>query len=522
MSATSAIYHLHFRHVSRSTSSATASLAYMIGQPLKSAYDGEVKRPGIKRAHRVLKSAIMLPDTAPADWQDKDFEFIAAQVELAEKRKNARPAASMDVALPRGMSWEEREQIVREFISKNFNSHGYIACYALHQDANDNNPHAHIWISERRLGAKGWLPKFKSEYVLDANGNRIPVIDPATGKQKIGARNRRVWKKRDVDQNLLSKKEFLINLRTSWADCLNAHLEPSMQVSEKSNRAQGKEEAPTQHEGWKAREMGEFLSDRVSDNVEVKLLNERHHELKKDIRQLVKIQLQQKIIKPITQLIHKLKDQLQQIWSGEKEPTPVVGLRSSLKLAREKWEDLQQAGGFHKRRAQREFESAWANFYQQIPSTVPDYVRMQIPENPDGFTRWYWLETTLTESVKSSVAKPLQKQLEAAEKQQKNPTVDEQELNKTVARLDVDNPIWQVKTANGELAWTSKRLEEMLAQRRRQYAPQPAPEPVEPMPTLGKAGISQLIQQRLQQAQQAPQTQPQQPQQPIRRRHIRR
>lgn len=547
MGASSAIYHLHYRNVSRTTSSATASLAYMIGQPLKSVYDGEVKRPGIKRAHRVLKSEIMLPDTAPAEWQSKGFEFIAAKVELAEKAKNAQPAASMDVALPRGMSWEEREQIVREFIAKNFTENNYIACYALHDDGIDQNPHAHIWIGKRQLGAKGFLPKFKSEYALDENGNKIPVIDPKTGKQKIGARNQKQWKRIKVSRSMFDEQDFIPRLRASWADTLNAHLAPEMHVSEKSNRAQGKSESPTIHDGWEAEQMG-TRSERVRENLEIKQENHeiqsdraQLRELDKKIHHLVLLQIRKRLIAPIVRVMDSLKLQIEEIRSGKNESLTAADLRASLNRARHSFDELQQASFFHRLSAQREFESAWRDLYQQIPSTLNPLVRAQIPVQPplsfDDFDRWEWLEATLLEQVKTDQIQPLQQQWEAQRDKALTYPVDKNLVASKVALLDVENPLQRIKDRFGRVLIVSKRLLEIITGKRSQPVSEPVqamPEPVqkpiqqpsepdsEPMPVLGKAGINSLIQQRLQQAQQAEQKPPQQPQQTIKRRHIRR
>lgn len=504
MSASSAIYHLHFRHVARPASSATASLAYMVGQALRSVYDHEVKRPGIKRAHRVLKSEIMLPDTAPSEWEGQGFEFIAAQVEMAEKAKNARPAATLDVALPRGMSWTERETIVREFIAKNFTAHGYVAAYALHQDKDDHNPHAHIWVSERRLGKKGWLSKTKSEYALDENGNRIPVIDPTTGKQKLGARNQKQWKRVKVSQNLLSEKRFLLAMRKSWADCLNAHLQPELQVSEKSLKAQGKTESPTIHEGYAAREMEKrspLSSERVAFNIETRMWNEqivsRLKELTSEIRDLVRSQLRAKLVEPVMQQVAALRENL--FWlQREKNLPQAVSMREKITLAREKYFAYQQAGVFSKRRAFKEFDQAWGLMYQALPMEVKQEILLEAPRE---FTRWDWLEKQATSAIKTAQIKAVESEITDQQKIAAQMQVPEVQVTQAVENLDQVNPIYE--RASG---WSSYRLDEMTAVR-----------PQEPV-SLGKQGIRELIQERLRQQQERSQ----QPQKPAYRPQLRR
>lgn len=498
MSASSAIYHLHFRHVARPASSATASLAYMVGQALRSVYDHEVKRPGIKRAHRVLKSEIMLPNTAPKEWEGQGFEFIAAQVEMAEKAKNARPAATLDVALPRGMNWEEREEIVREFISVNFTAHGYVAAYALHQDKDDHNPHAHIWVSERRLGQKGWLSKTKSVYALDENGQRIPIIDKKTGKQKLGARNQKQWKRVKVSQNLLSEKSFLLAMRKSWADCLNAHLQPELQVSEKSLKAQGKTQPPTIHEGYAAREMEKrspLSSERVAFNVETRMWNEqivsRLKQLTSEIRDLVRSQLRAKLVEPVMQQITALNEKLGWLKRDQNLP-PVVSMREKIAHAREKYFAYQQAGMFSQRRAFKEFDQAWGSMYQALPIGVKQELLLEAPRD---FTRWDWLEKTASQAVKNAEIASLEGEITDQQEIADQLQVPEGDVTEAVAQLDQVNPIYE---RDGQ--WSSSRLDEMNA----------AVRPQKKTVSLGKQGIRELIQERLRQAQ----DQPQQPQKP--------
>lgn len=44
------------------------------------------------------------------------------------------------------------------------------------------------------------------EYVLDERGERVPLIDPETGRQKTDKRGRRQWKRTSVSLNPLDRK----------------------------------------------------------------------------------------------------------------------------------------------------------------------------------------------------------------------------------------------------------------------------------------------------------------------------
>ncbi|ROV51508.1 mobilization protein MobA, partial [Bifidobacterium bifidum] len=170
------------------------------------------------RKERVLRVGTLLPEGAPAEFADPAVLFNA--VELHETGRTARPAKKIVVALPREFTPRQRVQALEEYIRENLNADGYAATYAIHEDREGNNPHAHILVANRRIDPKTgrWAAKSRSEFALDANGRRIPVIDPDTGRQKIGARNRKVWKRVNVSNNPLDSKEFLERLRREWAD----------------------------------------------------------------------------------------------------------------------------------------------------------------------------------------------------------------------------------------------------------------------------------------------------------------
>ncbi|KAA5096356.1 MobA/MobL family protein, partial [Bifidobacterium longum] len=189
-----AIYSLHVSNVSRAAgSSAVASCSYITSRRMRDERTGEAFN-GFGRRERVEHVCTMLPEGAPGEYLDPERLFNA--VEMAEKRSDARPAKKIMVALPREFDARERFRALEDFISWNITANGYACTYAIHTDKDGRNPHAHILVANRRIDPKTgrWAAKSRSEFALDANGRRIPVIDPDTGRQKIGARNRKVWK----------------------------------------------------------------------------------------------------------------------------------------------------------------------------------------------------------------------------------------------------------------------------------------------------------------------------------------
>jgi len=156
---------------------------------------------GYGRRERVEHVGTMLPHGAPSEYADPECLFHA--IEAVERRMDARPAKKIMVALPREFDEAYRIRAVEDFIAVNLAAKGYAATYAIHTDKAGNNPHAHILVANRRIDPKTgkWAAKRRTEYALDQNGERIPVIDPATGEQKTGAKNRKVWKCVDVSNN---------------------------------------------------------------------------------------------------------------------------------------------------------------------------------------------------------------------------------------------------------------------------------------------------------------------------------
>lgn len=240
-----AIYSLHVSNVSRAAgSSAVASCSYITSRRMRDERTGEAFN-GFGRRERVEHVCTMLPEGAPGEYLDPERLFNA--VEMAEKRSDARPAKKIMVALPREFDARERFRALEDFISWNITANGYACTYAIHTDKDGRNPHAHILVANRRIDPKTgrWAAKSRSEFALDANGRRIPVIDPDTGRQKIGARNRKVWKRVNVSNNPLDSKEFLERLRREWADSCNALLPGYAVIDHRSFKARGIERIPT-------------------------------------------------------------------------------------------------------------------------------------------------------------------------------------------------------------------------------------------------------------------------------------
>lgn len=270
-----AIYHLSVSNVSRASGSkATATLSYITGKRVHDERRGETYDYG--RKERVLRVGTLLPEGAPAEYADPAVLFNA--VELHETGRTARPAKKIVVALPREFTPRQRVQALEEYIRENLNADGYAATYAIHEDREGNNPHAHILVANRQIdpATGGWARlKQRMEYVLDERGERVPLIDPETGRQKTDKRGRRQWKRTSVSLNPLDRKAKLKALRESWAKTCNARLDETARIDHRSLEDQGSDLEPTIHEGYAARaiERAGGVSERCQTNREIRRSN---------------------------------------------------------------------------------------------------------------------------------------------------------------------------------------------------------------------------------------------------------
>ena len=265
------IYHCSIKNISRSSGrSAVACAAYRSGEELEDVETGIThdyrKKTGIAFAE------IFLCKNAPERFQNR--EELWNEVEKIEKAADARLAREIEVAIPRELSLEEMKNLVAGY-AKMLTEEGMCVDAAIHLKV--GNPHAHLMCTTRKIKADGtWDQKEKKVYALDEFGNKIPVIDQETRKQKIGARGRRIWKRVTVAANDLNAKENVEKWRKMWSEHCNAYLEPEQQIDHRSYERQGKKDViPTIHEGYAAREMEKRgkLAERCEINREIAAAN---------------------------------------------------------------------------------------------------------------------------------------------------------------------------------------------------------------------------------------------------------
>lgn len=280
-----AIYHCSISNVSRAKgSSSCATLSYISADKVYEERTAQTYSYG--RAERVLEVGTLIPENAPEEYRNPSVLFNS--IENYEKAENARTAKKIEVALPRELDLAEQKQIVEDYIRENLIKEGYCATYAIHNDKDNNNPHAHILVANRQINKKGeWGSKRKMEYALDEKGERIPRLDE-NGQQKTDKNGRKQWVRINVEQNPLDKKEFLERLREGWAKECNRHLEPEQQIDHRSYETQGKDQIPTIHEGYASREIEARggISERAEINRDIREKNSLIKQLSEQLKEL--------------------------------------------------------------------------------------------------------------------------------------------------------------------------------------------------------------------------------------------
>ncbi len=147
-----------------------AGASYYLGQKLYSEYDHEWKYPH-SDPRRVQYTEVMLPSNAPPVYADRQTLWNA--VDAAEKSRTAQTARRFTIALPKELTFEQNLTLIRDYCTKQFADKGMI-CDLYYHDSGNGNPHVHLMLTMRAMDENGrWLPKTKTTYVLDENGERI-------------------------------------------------------------------------------------------------------------------------------------------------------------------------------------------------------------------------------------------------------------------------------------------------------------------------------------------------------------
>ncbi|PLX39577.1 MAG: hypothetical protein C0606_03500 [Hyphomicrobiales bacterium] len=204
--------HCHVDNVSRLRSdggqrSAVATAAYVSGTALWN--EREQKKTTFAGRVDVIHSELLVPNDAP-DWA-KDRESLWNAVDMTARRKDARLAKTVEVAITRDIPKDQWVALMREYAAP-YVAKGMVVDAAIHEDGTNHNPHIHLLLTNRQLKPEGF-------------GSKIPNVD---------------------------QRSFVTTARTSWESLSNQYLAAagsSVRLDRRSYKTRGIAQTPTQHRG---------------------------------------------------------------------------------------------------------------------------------------------------------------------------------------------------------------------------------------------------------------------------------
>ena len=266
-----AIYHLTTKHVSRKSGrTATAAAAYRAAAMIHDERTGETH--DYTKKGGVLSADCFYVD-ANGDVNRLDREQVWNAAEQTEKRKDARTAREIVVALPSELNGDERKKLASafgEWLSKKFGVGVDVALHAPDKNGDDRNYHAHILMTTRKIAL--------------GDDGKIILGD----KSDLELSDRDLRKKYGADA---SGKKFVNEIRKKWADGTNRYLEQvgllDVSIDHRSHAERGLKELPTIKLGVAASAMerrGE-ISERGEINRAIKAANAQYREVQHEIEQ---------------------------------------------------------------------------------------------------------------------------------------------------------------------------------------------------------------------------------------------
>ncbi|EEG1089002.1 MobA/MobL family protein [Salmonella enterica] len=227
-----AIFHLNFKILKRSEGKSSLYLsAYNSRTRLKDEKTGLVFNYE-KKKEDLMHQEIILPNNAPKSFKDRSTLWNA--VESKNNRRDSQLSRYFIVALPREQTLEQNHKLLTGYIKKNFIKKGMCADIAIHNDADNNNPHAHVMLTMQDVNETGFLNKNREWN----NKNNVEIWRRswAVSVNKSLRENN----KKDLVSSLsfLRQKEILIkkaneNLNADKIDEAEKYLEAYNQIKDK-------------------------------------------------------------------------------------------------------------------------------------------------------------------------------------------------------------------------------------------------------------------------------------------------
>ncbi len=168
-----AFYRLSARVLSRSQGhTAVGYAAYLSSEKLRDDRYGVTRnfnKPSQKV--RIAGSEIIAPDDAPSWVYDREKLFN--HIEAAEKRKDSQLCREVQLSLPKELTHQQKKEAVRRFVREQYVSKGMVADISYHnfkgesRGKGEDNPHAHVLLTMRRIDGDGFAPKKEKSWQPD-------------------------------------------------------------------------------------------------------------------------------------------------------------------------------------------------------------------------------------------------------------------------------------------------------------------------------------------------------------------
>lgn len=157
-----AIFHINFKILTRVKDGKIKSSIYLAAynsrQKLKDEKTGLTFNYENKKED-LMYTNIILPENAPSRFYNR--ATLWGSVENIEKRADSQLSRYFIVALHRNLNLEQNKKLLEDYIKKNFIKKGMCADIAIHNDKDNNNPHAHVMLTMRETNEAGFLAKKK-------------------------------------------------------------------------------------------------------------------------------------------------------------------------------------------------------------------------------------------------------------------------------------------------------------------------------------------------------------------------
>lgn len=276
--------------------SSLKAASYISGKAIKAASyisGQEIADADYSHKKGVLASWVVLNENAPEEW--KNPEKLWNSVENVEKGANADLFREFIICFDSHLAYKDMITVSNQFAQSLINEGMAAVHLAIHDEKDGNgNFHVHMLCPTRGLNDNGmWQEKktYPRKYAIDADGNRIPVIDKKTGEQKI-YNGRKMWKREPlqyIDSWNDRKNNNVTRWRQTFCDIENQYLPPENQVTPKSYREQGIDKIPGIHLSkaeYAMRKKLDRIINSLSDEERKQFLSVLEHVVNEEYRRM--------------------------------------------------------------------------------------------------------------------------------------------------------------------------------------------------------------------------------------------